>query len=451
MDKDKYFRFIRFFSFFVVIILATISMFVESDNLILEQIGLVVLIVNLFLIYKWSPVSLITGLPYFVALIPMMFGVFYAETGVYFFEIDQYTYKNGSFIKCLLLFFIFNEFLLLPVKEGRIYAPVKINHKVIEVIMLSCVFVLFLYFFKSGVPLIKGIHRSEYFSTIVPYYINFIKGRLSFFCLVWGMFYVMYRRKRYVVYFSVVVLYYILCSIKGGELIVLFYMFSLPIVLSIKKIDLPAYNVKLKRWIVGGASFFVILILFHYSSVENYNKDTSDTEKLYTRVVAAGQIWWYISDPQKIENKTRIKEFFYNFYGDDDYKKGMNQLMNEVVPAKYLRQWRSNDNNRGRSLANGFPAIGYYYFGYVGALFITVVIGYLVFVSKKLVLSFSKSGDIVSFLFLGAIIEILIRVVAQGDIYLLVEARACFIWLLFSLYLLIKFAFNYQNKYRLGI
>ncbi|EHG7583946.1 hypothetical protein J5Y39_004232, partial [Citrobacter sedlakii] len=165
---------------------------------------------------------------------------------------------------------------------------------------------------------------------------------------------------------------------------------------------------------------------------------TTALEKIQKRVEAAGQIWWSINDNNQVPEKDRWDLFLKNFYeSSDKYERGMNQLMNVVAPPKYLNAWRSEDS-RGQSLANGFPAIGYYYFGYTGIVILILVVGTIIILIKKDILSSFESGDILSFLFLGPLLEVIIRVTAQGDIYLLFEKRTLVIVIAYILYSLLK-------------
>nr|WP_256353779.1 DUF6418 domain-containing protein [Aeromonas sp. sif2433] len=115
----------------------------------------------------------------------------------------------------------------------------------------------------------------------------------------------------------------------------------------------------------------------------------------------------------------------------------MNQLMDEAVPNNILNAWRQQDT-RGRSLANGFPAIGFYYFGYVGVIVFIMVLGGIIIFIKKDILAAFESGDVISFLFIAPIMELAIRVVAQGDIYLFFEKRTYAIIFSYVLYGVIK-------------
>ncbi|MBX9043621.1 hypothetical protein HCG99_06295 [Enterobacter ludwigii] len=111
--------------------------------------------------------------------------------------------------------------------------------------------------------------------------------------------------------------------------------------------------------------------------------------------------------------------------------------MNVVVPPKTLDEWRSTED-RGRSLANGFPAIGYYYFGYTGVTIFLVIFGSIIIAIKRDILASFESGDVLSFLFLGPILELIIRVVAQGDINLFFEPRTYAIFIAYMAYSLMK-------------
>ncbi|HFW4749247.1 TPA: DUF6418 domain-containing protein, partial [Escherichia coli] len=266
---------------------------------------------------------------------------------------------------------------------------------------------------------------------------------LSFICLVLGYYYFISKSKRYLLYFCLIVIYHILCSIKGGELLIIIYAFFLPLTLNYSEAALSINKKKVNRKIRYTLIFLIIsiftIIFINYQTVENYDKGTSALDKIEKRIEAAGQIWWVINDQKQVDAQFRWDKFIDNFSDkkNDQYAQGMNQLMNEVVPANILDTWRSADD-RGRSLANGFPAIGYYYFGYIGVVGFLIAFGLIVILVKRDILSSFKSGDILSFLFLGPILELVIRVVAQGDINLFFEGRTYAILFAYTFYGFIK-------------
>lgn len=372
----------------------------------------------------------------------MLIGGFLIEQGSYLFEIDKYSYWNGTFIINLFICLVFVEFLTYPVKTGKLKITFKINELYIEAAMIFALLILYGTFLSTGIPLLNGIHRSVYFSSIVPDYVNLVKGRLSFFCLVLGYYYFHSKNKRYLFYFFLVIMYHILCSIKGGELLIVVYAFFLPITLYYTSRYSRTEKHKVYRKIRLSLALLIIavfsLVFVNYQTVENYDSGTTALEKIEKRVEAAGQIWWVINDESQVSDGFRWDKFTANLVGDDNrFDQGMNQLMNEVVPDKYLNSWRQSDE-RGRSLANGFPAIGYYYFGYFGVAVFMSLLGSAIILIKKDILTSFVSGDVFSFLFIAPLLELVIRVVAQGDINLFFERRTYAILIAYSIYGVVK-------------
>jgi hypothetical protein len=303
-------------------------------------------------------------------------------------------------------------------------------------------FVLYSYFLKSGIPLLKGIHRTIYFES-APYYINFLKGRLNFVSLVLGYLFFKTNKKRYLLYFFSIIFYFLLCSIKGGDLIGAIWYFSLPILLTInfnKNIDKMKMIKKIRLILVSFFIFIFIVIAYAYQKTENYNKETTSFEKIIERIESAGQVWWYFNDSNQIEAKYRHDKFLDNFnIKKSKFEKGMNQLMTEIIPKEKLVELRK-EGARYYSLANGngFPAIGYYHFKYFGVFLLIFITGYFIYKIKIFVLKACLSDDILSFLFLAIILEVTARIVAQGDIQLLLEKRTVFVLLLMGSYKIIK-------------
>ncbi|RXJ11587.1 DUF6418 domain-containing protein [Lelliottia nimipressuralis] len=422
----------------IALLLVVFSNFGNDVNLL----GLMLLLVYLGSIFIFRPVEYANNLLYFIILIPMLVGGMLIERGAYLFEIDQYSYWNGTFIVNLFFSMIFIEFLIYPIKSRRIKSSLVFDRRLFDLLVICVIITLYGTFLKTGIPLFNNIHRSIYFGSIVPEYINIIKGRLSFVCLALGYYYFNYRSKKYLLYFFLIVLYHLLCSIKGGELLVVIYSFSLPITLFYSANSALSLSVKLNKKIRTLLLLLVCglfgIIFINYQTVENYDSKTTALEKVQKRVEAAGQIWWTINDNNQVSQRIRWDLFLKNFNEDGDkFERGMNQLMNVVAPAKYLSAWRS-DTSRGQSLANGFPAIGYYYFGYTGIILLILTVGSLIILIKRDVLSSFESGDILSFLFLGPLLEVIIRVTAQGDINLLFEKRTLVIFIAYIVYSLSK-------------
>lgn len=428
---------------FIVLIMLNICNFRENI------IGLIILLLYLLGLFILSPREYIKNLPYFFIIIPMLIGGFLIERGVYLFEINKYSYDNGTFLENLIYCLIFMEIITCSVKTNKKIKSLKFNSWYIEVILIIMLLILYGYFIKTGIPLLKRIHRTEYFDKIVPYYINFIKGRFSFICLVLGTYYANYRKKRYIFYFFMILLYHILCSIKGGDLLIITYMFMLPLVLrsyDIKNINLlKKINNNIRKFMIIFIILLTTILVINYKTVENYDEHTNAFQKIEKRIESAGQIWWVINDKNQTKNKIRFYEFLDNFGKDNNYK-GMNQLMNEVVPKDILSVWRA-PGARGRSLANGFPAIGYYYFSVSGTLILVCLVGIIINFLLKKILQIIRSNDLLAFLFIGPILEVIIRIVAQGDIGLVFEKRFMIIILAYIMYFLLKELGRVLKKY----
>lgn len=437
MNVSK-FAFSRIVMLFIALLLLVLNNFGNDVNLL----GVLLLLIYLSSIFIFKPIEYTNNLLYFIILIPMLVGGALIERGVYLFEIDKYSHWNGTFIINLFFSLVFIEFLIYPIKSRSKKVAVIFSRRIFDFVVVCMLIILYGTFLKTGIPLFNNIHRSIYFGSIVPEYVNLVKGRLSFVCLALGYYYFNYRSKRYLVYFFLIVIYHILCSIKGGELLIVIYCFGIPITLFYTTSTDTIFRAKINKRIRYSLLLLVLglfsIIFINYQTVENYDAKTTALEKVQKRVEAAGQIWWTINDNSQVPEKNRWDLFLKNFSEDGDkFERGMNQLMNVVAPAKYLNAWRS-DASRGQSLANGFPAIGYYYFGYAGIVLLILIVGCIIIFIKKDILSTFESGDVLSFLFIGPLLEVIVRVTAQGDINLLFEKRTMVIIVAYLLYGLLK-------------
>lgn len=368
----------------------------------------------------------------------MLIGGFLIEYNQsYLFEIEKTAYQNCSFLKNLFFYFLFLEFLLKNVISKK-EVSIKLNYKILEFIIIVLISIVYLYFLKTGIPLLKNIHRTTYFNFMVPYYINFIKGRFSFLCLCCGFLFSKTKAKRFIFYWILIILYYILCSVKGGEIVGMIWYFSLPIILTTQSKKEKYKLNSIRKYLV---IFFICsfsLLFIAYKKYENYNKNTTPIEKIIKRFEAGGQIWWFFSDSKQIKPQYRFDKFINNFnVKKNNSEKGMQQLMTEIVPKYKLNIWREK-GARYQSLSNGFPTIGYYHFRYTGCFLLIIIIGFFIQQLKKMIQKACLSDDIFSLLFLSILLEISSRIVAQGDIHLLLEKRTIVIAILLFSYKFIK-------------
>lgn len=432
-------NFNRILIYIILLILIGVNRLSDISN----EIGILLFFLYLLNYFIFTPEIILENIIYFFILIPMLLGGYLCENGIYLFETNIITYKNGTFLYNLLFCLIFIDLIGKNIKfNKKIFSGgIKISDKFYEVLLIISILILYIYFFKTGIPIFKGVHRTIYFAHIVPNYINFIKGRVYFLVAICSYYYFQEKKKRFLFYFFMIVLYHILCSIKGGELITVIYFFTLPNILHIrnlKKDKLRFFRYKLKKIILLFGIFLFGIIILGYSTNENYNYKTTAIEKIEKRIESAAQIWWYINDKNLMERRYRIDKLLYNLNPQkSEYEKGMNQLMNEIVPKKFLNEWRKN-GARGRSLANGFPAIGFYYLGYLGVIILILIIAYLVQNNKRKLLYSYCTKDFIELFFIITIIESLIRIVAQGDIQIFFQKRFIIILFFYISYSFIK-------------
>ena len=419
-----------------ILILFLIITFKLSPNLN-NIIGINIFLFHFGYLYFFNPSKIIENFFFFLILIPMLLGGFLLEINpTFLFEINRVSYPNGAFLKNLIFYFLFLEFLLKDTyvikKETSI---IKIDFKFIEVITIISILIVYSYFIKTGIPLFKGIHRTNYFGTMVPYYINFTKGRFNFICLCNGLLFYKTKSKRFVFYWILIILYYILCSVKGGDIIGMIWYFFLPVILlSQYENSETNINSSIRKYLIIFLISSLSLLYIGYKKYENYNKKTTPIEKIIKRFEASGQLWWFFTDSNLISQEYRFDKFTDNFnFKKSKFDKGMNQLMTEVLPKDKLKELRK-PGAKYYSLSNGFPTLGYFHFGYLGAFSFVVLMGIFIKKLKSLVLKSSLSNDVISLFILSFFLERSVSIVAQGDYYLFFTKRMLIVIILAIIY-----------------
>ena len=145
------------------------------------------------------------------------------------------------------------------------------------------------------------------------------------------------------------------------------------------------FNKKMYLRIILGSIVFVIftggLVYYHYTDLIN-NISTPVTDLVLMRLTEQGQVWWYIDMQMDLAaNINHINEFFREIsvffqFGRDDF-----DLMHSGI-YKMMEVMRGQDYVVKRIIAGsrfteGYPAVGLYYFGYIGLMFSQILFGFL--------------------------------------------------------------------------
>lgn len=156
--------------------------------------------------------------------------------------------------------------------------------------------------------------------------------------------------------------------------------------------------------IIFGIAFFCCfsggLVYYHYSALIN-NISVPVADMVLMRLTEQGQIWWYIDNLMNVNgNVSHLGEFLYEIkawfqLGRDDFDVmhlGMYKMMEIMRGQDYVVHRILG----GSMFTEGYPAIGLYYFGYVGLVFIQIIFGLLYGIWAGQFYVAARSSDLLS-------------------------------------------------------
>ena len=313
----------------------------------------------------------------------MVVSVFYLDLGdKYVFESNLESIKSNSLVVLTLFYlssFVCFVFLYKTVYRRSYTESVVIKNwfenfnyiskGTIQLFLVCCVVyisVLLVHLFISGVPLILGFGKGEFWNYARIPSFQILHNQTSTLLFIAGFFYAYYKRSSEMVHdiktnalFKVVlyvfVIYIILMGYKfGGPLLYLFSFFVTSLILHAL---LVGFNLKLiVKYVVIFLILVIPIILYVYGVIMGLGDEA--TQLLFDRVFTLqGQVWHFIynfvlSGAISVSDNQLVVELTNVFNKSKETLTGMDYTMSHLLPSARLNSYLDN----GVRLSGGYPA-----------------------------------------------------------------------------------------------
>ena len=304
-----------------------------------------------------------------------------------------------------------------------------------------------------GSPFFLGLERYQYWNVIVTNPIlNLVKNNLHI-CVV--LVCILYRRNRNIAKILFIILG-IIGVLSGSK----FSMFMVWL-LNIFMITTVQYELKLNRKYFKRI-FLVVLTFFTFISCMVYlnygaivEKTSYSIDELITmRFTEQGQMWWAVDkvmssagDVDESHILESINEIIMAWKGNltkaDMSNVGIYKMMYLVGPPSVVDRFLEG----GVVWTSAYPAIGLYYFGYIGLLFLQIIAGIIVGIWSRFMYYAIRRNDVLDVILLLIVNTHIISAFLMGELYHLLQPIVFVVLLV----LLVKHAFKKGGWVKLSI
>lgn len=416
-----------------IIILAITNVFMNIDVL-----ALATYIAFLIFIYKTNGQILLKYLFMFVMFSYHIVSVFWVENNyVYFYNLQESSYRSGAFLPLLSSYMIFFAVLLIlesnskslilekslyfkqkriGIKIGNMFLSEKNKIRILTLLlMFSVVFMLFRmrnFFFYGMGGINRFTYRASVFTGLDEKFYTYISWLLPLPLLASNL----KMRKRAIAFLAIYCLYMIWVGDKFGSLFMAFYIFILTTWVT-RGIDKKA----VKKIILIAIIALITLMAFIAFQVLYERGSWNEVLIYFNNRLTGGQsdLWWKIYSSDN-NNGWRITEFikdeisaiFITPSAIQNYNFGIYKMMKIAAP-----QWVvTNYLNSGIRFAASTQASLFYYFKLTGVYLGSFVLGILCFVFVNKAISAYRNTDIIRSICYTMLISKWYQVMAMSDI-----------------------------------
>lgn len=416
-----------------IIILAITNGFMNIDVL-----ALATYIAFLIFIYKTNGQILLKYLFMFVMFSYHIISVFWVENNyVYFYNLQESSYRSGAFLPLLSSYMIFFAVLLIlesnskslilekslyfnkkriGIKIGNMFLSEKNKIRILTLLlMFSVVFMLFRmrnFFFYGMGGINRFTYRASVFTGLDEKFYTYISWLLPLPLLASNL----KMRKRAIAFLAIYCLYMIWVGDKFGSLFMAFYIFILTTWVT-RGIDKKA----VKKIILIAIIALITLMAFIAFQVLYERGSWNEVLIYFNNRLTGGQsdLWWKIYSSDN-NNGWRITEFiedeisaiFITPSTIQNYNFGIYKMMKIAAP-----QWVvTNYLNSGIRFAASTQASLFYYFKLTGVYLGSFVLGILCFVFVNKAISAYRNTDIIRSICYTMLISKWYQVMAMSDI-----------------------------------
>lgn len=369
---------------------------------------------------------------------------------IYIYELGRCSYETGGTLFLTLFNTICMYVAVMVFRGGQenkdLHVKItKYKQKIVVALTFSMLIILLIGLCVYGSPIFMGIDRFKYWNTgfsssiLKIVFVNidicvFLLGMIGkkytrtaiIFLVLIAVFIGMYGEK--FTKFYVCTYYYIFAylAVNGTEIK--------------KKTVLESIGVLVLIFCI-----IISIILYHYTyiNIDLASGNVGFEEVILTRVASQGAVWWGIEEMMKFsENFSNLNVFFneisnWFIYNPDIEYIGMYKLMDLLsMPEVVLYHMQ-----QGSRFTMGYPAIGLYYFGYIGLFIFQIFTGSIIGIWAKNFYLYTRKMDIVMSIIFLKIGQLLMESFLMGNMYRLFSLK-----LILYLFLICCF-YLYKNKY----
>ena len=435
------------FAIVVLSIMAMASYIFQEYVLVFNVVAFLVWGGYTVLLFKYDREFSFVMLP----LIISCYGVFipnliFEQFPVFIVELDEITYATGALTR--LIFFQMVLFFVASLTFNRIqgsvsYVPPNLAERGSAIgLAFSVILISFYGFYIYGSPLFQEMLRFEYWGEIVTNPVVRIAHYLlsTCFCLLLYT----YNTDRNVSF--VLILLIIVVTVLGGDKFTPFLFYGQLFVM----VYFLQHNIRLhKRILLKIAASTIVflsctgaLMYYHYTDLIN-NISVPVEDMFLGRIAQQGQTWWALDKEVKPEfissNMEEFGEeidtwFRLNLEKSVMDRVGLYKIMNIISTPDRVERYLF----AGIRFTEGYPAIGLYYFGFLGLLLLQITVGVLYGIWGRAMYYAVMNSDVVLTICLMKIGIFLGEAFGMGNLYGLFNFSALAYLLVIGFYLLIR-------------
>lgn len=415
------------FMFFLSFSLLIFLQFIFQVPNLFNTISIIIFLYYLYYLFKNKKAE--TGI-YFQLLFAVLCAVIpewlFEMYPIYLSELSEVSYATGGTTRQILYQFILisTSFLIFSYQFKDYDVEVKKPSRRMLYIMYAFLFIIFaisIYGFTIyGTAISNQMFRFEYWSDVVTNPV--VKLAHSFYIIVSLILSIMYLWRPKV---SIIGLcFLVLFTIMGGDKFTPFmtYLIWFIVVMYITKRLNRDVLKKISILFIMFIFMISILVVYHYSELLG-NTTIPVFELVLERIAAQGQVWWGVDKvvdiglyPNAIDDFFREVSLF--FSSVDLYDKdavGMYRVMNVISTNDRVTKYLFS----GIRFTEGWPAVGLWYFGYIGLVFVQFIAGVIYGIWGRYMYRSICHSDFIMCILLMKVGQNITEAFVMGNLYVL--------------------------------
>lgn len=382
MNQDFIIKTVAFVMFSAI--LAAVSCVMQDYVLVFNTISFLIWIVYSVLLFKHA-----RGFSFIMlSLIISCYGVFipnliFEQFPLFIVELNEMTYATGALTRLIffqMLFFLIASLTFYAIGRPVSYVRPNVAERGFAIGLALAVVLISLYGFSVyGSPLFQEMLRFEYWGEIVTNPVVKIAHYLLSTCFALLLYTYMTDRRISLLLLVAI----ILVTVLGGDKFTPFLFYAeMGVMIYFLQNDVRLSKricMKMVSYFMVFLFFTIALMYYHYTDLIN-NVSVPAEDMFLGRIAQQGQTWWAVDkaiEPEGIsshiaEFSNEIDTWFQlNLTKSEMDGVGLYKIMNIISTPDRVERYLFS----GIRFTEGYPAIGLYYFGFVGLFFLQILVG----------------------------------------------------------------------------